>query len=207
MARPAALPPPGSPRPPLADGAGRHRAPPGGGPGRGLPSPGTGATRQIDRRPGPRWDPGVFPLPVGGCRSTDRFPEAGKARTGSLWGGQGVPTGCRGSPDRCCSLVSVPGSSSRRQLLLRLPVLHPRCPHCPARFPGSSIPRGPAFPGHGHPRGPASQPPWSRAPPGIPGHPRAPGEGTCLLSAAWAVQGVGCRAACSSGRGAKQPPR
>lgn len=47
MARPAALPPPGSPRPPLADGAGRHRAPPGGGSERCPPSPGTGTTRLL----------------------------------------------------------------------------------------------------------------------------------------------------------------
>lgn len=144
MARPAALPPSGSPRPLLADGAGRHRAPPGGGPERCPPSPGTGTTWRTGPRtapPSPRRDPGLSRCRVAGGdrRSTDRFPVAGRARAGPPWGGQGAPAGCPGSPSRCRPPLSVLGSSSRLQPAgSRLSP--PGARAFPSQFSGSSLP-------------------------------------------------------------------
>lgn len=59
MARPGVLPPPGSPRPPLANGAGRHRAPPGGGSGRCLPTSGAAVAGTRRAGPCPRRNPGT----------------------------------------------------------------------------------------------------------------------------------------------------
>lgn len=186
MALPAALPPPGSPRPPLADGAGRHRAPPGGGPGRCPPSSRTGTT----------WRTGPPHRPARSRGGTRGFPDAGwrdaaaARRTGSLRrGGRGrVPRGTGKVPQPAAPAPPLPGAALRARFLAPIPDYNPQAPGSPLPVPGSPLPVPRLFPpGSPLPAAPEAQVSGVRDTPEIrphspPGHPRAgggaPGRGT-----------------------------
>lgn len=106
MARPGVLPPPGSPRPPLANGAGRHRAPPGGGSGRCLPTSGAGRRNPAGRSL-PSAEPGDCPVRGGGRHPTDRFLAAFSPRADPRRAGRGA----RCAPCGCSAPASLPPRS------------------------------------------------------------------------------------------------